>query len=83
MVYDTEVFGDSVSLDGLACAQDKCLITAIPNDKGKQQATSEALPIFVAKWREKYPKYKSPYETSSTARKLSGNETAEELGRIL
>ena len=33
-IYAPSAFGDSVSLDGLACPVDRCLITAIPNENG-------------------------------------------------
>ena len=75
-IYDPSAFGDSVSLDGLACPVDKCLITAIPNDNGSQTATKEALPVFVDVWVKTHPNYVSPY--AATRLLKATNATSDE-----
>lgn len=71
-VYPQLAFGDSVSLSGLKC-QSKCPISSISTAAdGTQQATTEALPIFVSVWKQTHPNYVSPYKSS---RLLTANET--------
>lgn len=58
--YDVDDFGDSLFLN-IQCDVDLCPITSIKQDSGSVQSSSETLQVFIDKWMEKYPNYKSPY----------------------
>lgn len=77
--FEISDFGDSVSLDGLACQYDECLIQSMSSSEGTMSSTQEANPVFVAKWREYYPNYRSPYTDRRVLSADQGNSTARML----